>query len=284
MDGSKILITGANGQIGRALKAVYPEAKFTDRYELDITDQKSLDKFAWHNIRTIVNAAGYTNVDGAETPEGRALAEVVNDKAIASLAEIANNYDLLLVHVSTAYVFDGTKKTYKEDDQINPLGVYAKTKAAGEKNALTAQKHYIIRTDSVIGDGKNFVRTMLDLGKKGMAPTVVADQIIRPSFASEIARAIKFLIDKNADSGVYNVTNAGEPVIWADFAREIFKQAGFDIQVKDTTYQKYSVSKDGVAPRPLNSVLDLSKIESLGFKPHNWRDDLREYIKKEISE
>lgn len=283
MDDSNILITGAGGQVGLALGQIYPNAIKTDSSELDITDSQALQNFDWQGIKAIINTAAYTNVDGAETPDGKQLAWAINDQAVGNLADIAAKNDLLLVHISTAYVFDGAKKIYTEDDPINPLGEYAKSKAAGDKRAVQAPKHYIIRTDSVIGEGKNFVRTMLGLAKKSIAPTVVADQIMRPTFTGEIAKAIKFLIDQPAEFGVYNVTNEGEPVSWADFTRAIFKEADIDLGVTDTTLQEYAASKPGIAPRPLNSVLDLSKIESIGFKPRDWHDDLRDYVKKEIA-
>ncbi len=283
MDGSEILILGANGQVGKALQAVYPKARTADISELDITDKSSVENHDWSKVGAVINAAGYTNVDGAETSDGKAAAWKVNDEAVGYLADAANRNDIVLVHISTAYVFDGKKNNYTEEDVPNPLGDYAKSKAAGDEKAAKASKHYIIRTDSVIGDGKNFVRTMLELGKKGIAPTVVADQIIRPTFTTVLAEAIKFLVDNHIGYGIYNVTNEGEPVSWSDFTRAIFKEAKLDLEVKDTTFADYFAGKDGVAPRPLNSVLDLAKIEDVGFKPRDWRDDLREYIKKEIS-
>jgi dTDP-4-dehydrorhamnose 3,5-epimerase len=282
VDESKILITGGNGQLGRALREIYPKANFTDSNDLDITNHEALTGYDWSGVNIIINAAGYTNVDGAETPEGQELARRVNDEAVGYLAEIAADSDLILVHISTAYVFDGKKDSYSEDDPINPLGEYAKSKAAGEVKAAEAPKHYVIRTDSVIGDGKNFVRTMLGLAEKGISPTVVADQIIRPTFTPELARAIKFLLDKPAEYGIYNLTNEGDPVSWADFTREVFKQADFELKVTDTTLSEYFSSKPGVAPRPLRSVLDLSKIESIGFHPRDWRDDLKSYLSEEV--
>lgn len=282
LDNSNILITGANGQLGRALGKIFPNARKTDSAELDITDAEAVKNFNWQNIKAIINAAAYTNVDGAET-EGKELAWAVNDKAVSNLAEVAKQNDALLVHVSTEYVFDGNKKEpYTEDDDPSPLGIYAKAKAAGDNQAAKAPKHYIIRSSWVVGDGKNFVRTMLGLGLKGVAPSVVNDQIGRPTFADELAKAIKFLIDKQAPFGTYNVTNEGEPVSWAEFTRAIFKEAGYDLQVTDTTSEKYFADKPNAAPRPSNSVLDLSKIEALGFRPRDWRENLREYIKKEM--
>jgi dTDP-4-dehydrorhamnose 3,5-epimerase len=276
-----VLITGANGQLGLALQEIYPNAKKTDSTELDITDLDALNKFKWGNVGIIINAAAYTNVDGAETQEGRFLAEAANDKAVGNLANIANQKDILLVHISTEYVFDGNKGPHKEDEPFSPLSIYGKTKAAGDDKAAKAARHYIVRTSWVVGDGKNFVRTMLGLGQKGISPTVVSDQIGRPTFTSQLAAGIKFLIDNKAPYGTYNLSNEGEPVSWADFTRAIFKEAGFDLAVTDTTTEEYFADKVGSAPRPLNSLLDLSKIEGIGFKPNDWRDDLREYIKKE---
>ena len=285
MDSSKFLILGANGQLGRALCKLYPDAIKTDVQDLDITDSDSVANYDWSKVEVILNAAAYTNVDGAETPDGEKLAWAVNDQAVGNLAKVAVEKDIILVHIATDYDFDGNKKEpYKEDDPTNPLGKYAKTKAAGSKKASKTPKHYIVRTAWVIGDGKNFVRTMLELGQKGISPTVVADQIGRPTFTTELAKAIKFLIDKQAPYGTYNVTNGGEPVSWADFTRAIFKEANLNQTVTDTTTQEYFATKPDVAPRPLNSVLDLTKIESIGFKPREWPEDLKEYIRKELAQ
>ena len=285
MNSSKFLILGANGQLGRALCELYPDAIKTDVQSLDITDPDSVANYDWSKVEVILNAAAYTNVDGAETPDGEKLAWAVNDQAVGNLAKVAAEKDLILVHIATDYDFDGNKKEpYKEDDPTNPLGKYAKTKAAGSKKASKTPKHYIMRTAWVIGDGKNFVRTMLELGQKGISPAVVADQIGRPTFTTELAKAIKFLIDKQAPYGTYNVTNGGEPVSWADFTRAIFKEANLNQIVTDTTTQEYFAAKPGVAPRPLNSVLDLTKIESIGFKPRDWSEGLKEYIRKELAQ
>lgn len=282
MDETKLLITGASGQLGIALQKVFPNAVKTDSPDLDITDTEALNKFEWSDIKVIINAAAYTNVDGAETPSGKIAAWKVNDEAVGYLADIAQAKDLTLVHISTAYVFDGKKNSYSEEDMVNPLGEYAKSKAAGEARLAKAPKHYLIRTDSVIGEGKNFVRTMLGLAEKNISPTVVADQIIRPTFTDELAKAIKFLLDKGAPYGTYNLTNEGKPVSWADFTRAIFQEAGFGLAVTDTTLADYAAGKPGIAPRPLNSVLDLTKIEDVGLIPADWRDDLKKYIRMEL--
>lgn len=283
MDEASILILGASGQLGKALRDKYPGAKTADKDELDITDEESIKNYNWDGITTILNAAAYTDVDGAETPEGQAAAWAVNDKAAGNLAEIAKAKDLVLVHISTDYVFDGRQSPHKEDEPFSPLGIYGRSKATGDVKVAQISKHYIVRTSWVIGDGKNFVRTMLELGKKSVSPTVVADQVGRPTFTNELARAIDHLLSHSAVFGTYNVSNGGKPVSWADLTRQIFKEAGFNLKVIDTTTDEYFANKPGVAPRPLNSVLDLAKIESTGFKPRDWREDLRQYIQKELN-
>ena len=281
MEDSQIFIVGAKGQLGTALQSRYPGAQSADIDELDITNRDSVLSFDWSGIKIILNAAAFTNVDAAETEDGKAIADAVNDLAVANLSHVATDNNMTLVHVSTAYVFDGAKDSYTEEGTINPLGNYAKSKAAGDEKAARTPKHYIVRTDSVIGDGINFVRTMLGLAANGINPTVVADQIIRPTFTKVLVDAIAFLLANNAPFGIYNTTNEGEPISWANFTRAIFAEAGLTTTVTDTTLAEYAASKPGIAPRPLNSVLDLYKIEALGFTPHNWRDDLKTYVQKE---
>jgi dTDP-4-dehydrorhamnose reductase len=282
MDDSKIFIVGANGQLGRALQAKYPNARKADIDELDITDQKSVQSFDWSGIEIILNAAAYTNVDGAETDDGRVAAWKVNADAVANLVAVAAQTDAVIVHISTDYVFDGTKTPHTENEDFAPLSVYGASKAAGDIAISLAPKHYILRTSWVIGEGKNFVRTMLGLGQKGVAPTVVADQIGRLTFTSELVRAIDHLLTTKADGGTYNISNGGQPASWAEITREIFKIAGIDLTVTDTTTIEYFAGKEGIAPRPLNSTFDLSKIKAIGFEPRDWHDDLAEYVKKEL--
>src|SRR3569833_3106599 len=283
MDGSGFFITGASGQLGTALQAQYPAAKKADISELDISDKQSVLSYDWSGITHILNAAGYTNVDGAETPEGRVAAWKANAQAVSYLAEVAREHAITLVHISTDYVFDGTQSSHAEDEPFSPLSVYGASKAAGDIAVMSLSKHYLLRTSWVIGEGKNFVRTMLGLGQQGVEPSVVADQIGRPTFSSELVRAIDHLISRNAPFGTYNVSNGGQAVSWADLTRQIFKLAGFELKVTDTTTADYFVSKDHVAPRPLNSLFDLSKIEATDFQPTDWQTDLAEYIKKENS-
>ena len=200
MNESSIFIVGAKGQLGLALQQKYPGAQNADIDELDITDQKSVETFDWSGIKIILNAAAYTNVDGAETPEGRRSAWQVNAVAVGHLQQVATKLDMTLVHISTDYVFDGSKNPHTEDEQFSPLSVYGASKAAGDIAVSLAPKHYILRTSWIIGEGKNFVRTMLELGKKGVNPSVVSDQIGRLTFTSELVRAIDHLLSKNQNS------------------------------------------------------------------------------------
>ncbi len=292
MDSSKIFIVGAKGQLGLALQAQYPDAKNADIDELDITDQNSVENFDWSGLEIILNAAAYTNVDGAETPEGRVAAWRVNADAVANLGAVAAQKDMTLVHISTDYVFDGTQSPHPENEPFSPLSVYGASKAAGDIAVSLLPKFYILRTSWVIGEGKNFVRTMLELGKKGINPTVVADQIGRLTFTSELVNAIDHLLTTTynlpptgalAPYGTYNVSNDGDSVSWAEITRAIFKQAGYGLTVTDTTTDEYYAGKPGIAPRPLQSTLDLSKLQGTGFASRDWRDDLSDYIKKELS-
>lgn len=283
MDDSSIFIVGANGQLGTALRQKYPKAKYADIHELDITNKESVDAFDWAGIKIILNAAAYTNVDGAETPEGRVAAWNVNAAAIGNLIHPARQNGMTIVHISTDYVFDGTKTPHTEIEPFSPLSVYGSSKASGDLIVSGIDEHYILRTSWVIGEGKNFVRTMLELGNKGVNPTVVSDQVGRLTFTSELVRAIDHLLTTKANFGTYNVSNDGDPASWAEITRVIFQKAGLTNTVTDTTTEEYYKDKEGIAPRPLGSTLDLSKIQSTGFKSLKWQDDLEEYIKKELS-
>ena len=284
MDDSTFLIVGANGQLGRALKARYPDARTADVRELDITDSETVKNYDWSGITVVFNAAAYTNVDGAETPEGEKAAWAVNDCGAKYLAEAAAEHDITLVHISTEYVFDGTKSPHSEDEPASPLSEYGKSKAAGDAQAAKAPKHYIVRVSWLIGEGPNFVRTMLGLGKKGISPKVVGDQIGRLTFTDELVRGINHLLAVKAPFGTYNLSGSGRPVSWAEVTRAIFKDGGWgDLTVTDTTTQEYFADKPDAAKRPLESTLSLDKIEATGFQPTDWRTDLTQYVKKELS-
>lgn len=281
MDHKTLLIVGAKGQLGQALQQVYPQAQAVNSAELDITDWRAVSQFDWSGISTILNAAAYTNVDGAETAVGRVAAWQVNAVGPANLARVANLHSLTLVHVSTDYVFDGTKTNHPEDEPFSPLSVYGQSKAAGDIAVSLTPKHYILRTSWVIGEGQNFVRTMLGLGQKGISPSVVADQIGRLTFTTDLSAAIDHLFQTQATPGTYNATNSGDPASWADITRQIFQLAGLTNTVTDTTTAKYFQDKPEAARRPLHSTLDLTKLQATGFTPRDWQTALKDYLQKE---
>ena len=284
MDSSKFIIIGAKGQLGTALRAQYPSARAVDSDELDITNHAAVDSYDWAGITHILNAAAYTNVDGAETAEGRHAAWLVNATAVANLARICAQHDITLVHISSDYVFDGTITPHLEDEPFTPLGVYGQSKAAGDIVVSTIAKYYILRTTWVIGEGKNFVRTMLSLAERGISPTVVGDQVGRLTFTSELVRIIEHLLSTGADYGTYNATNDGKLVSWADITRDIFMLSGHDdLTVTDTTTAEYFAGKPGIAPRPLGSDMSLDKLHTTGFASNDWYDDLVDYIHKETN-
>lgn len=284
MDDSKILIVGANGQLGKALQAKYPGAVAVDRNQFDMTDWSTVENYDWSNVKTIINAAAYTNVDGAETQEGRPLAWQINAVGVGYLAKVATKHNITLVHVSSDYVFDGTVSPHTEDEPVAPLGVYGQAKAAGDIAASTTALHYILRTHALIGDGPNFVRIMLGLAERNISPTVVSDQITRLTFTHSLVEAIDHLLSASAPFGIYNLSNDGEPVSWADVTRTIFAEIGRDdLMVTDTSTKEYFKSKDHVAPRPLKSYFDLSKIKAAGYSPTDWRKELHDYIQTELA-
>lgn len=273
----RTLVLGADGQLGRALREVLPDAEFAARQDFDLEVEASYDR-DWSGYSVIINAAAYTDVDRAETTEGRRRAWAINAVAPARLAQIAAMHRITLVQVSTDYVFDGVDGTYPDDATPSPLGVYGQSKAAGDLAVrAAARQHYIVRTSWVIGEGRNFVRTMATLAARGVSPAVVNDQIGRPTFAGDLAAAILHLIDSSAKFGTYNMSNAGAPLSWADLARAVYQRAGADPgKVVEVTAKEYFLNRDA-APRPANSVLDLTKLEASGFQPRDWADALAGY-------
>ena len=279
MDDSRIFIVGAKGQLGTALRAIYPNAKSADIDELDITDLDSVAAFDWSDIDVILNAAAFTNVDGAETTEGRLASWRVNATAVSYLAQVCSEHDMTLVHISSDYVFDGTAVPHTEEEQYSPLSVYGASKAAGDIAVSMTKKHYLLRTSWVIGEGHNFVKTMKSLAEKGVEPTVVSDQIGRLTFTSDLADAINHLLSTNQAYGTYNLTNDGAPASWADIAKLVYEAAGYDpSSVTPVTTAEYYAGKEGIAPRPLQSTLDIAKIQNAGFTPRDWHTALKEYM------
>jgi len=279
----RTLVIGGRGQLGRALAAALPDADVVTRDEFDIADPKAVEAWPWAEYGTVLNAAGYTAVDLAETPEGRAEAWRCNAAAVGQLARAAAEHRITLVHYSSEYVFDGTAPEHAEDEPHTPLGVYGQSKAAGELAASSAPRHYLLRTSWVVGDGGNFVRTMAGLAGKGVSPAVVTDQVGRLTFTSTLADATRHLLDSGAAYGVYNVTNSGDPLSWHDVARRVFELSGRSgSDVSGTTTEAYAagVRDQGrpYAPRPGSSVLALGKLRATGFEPRDQLDALRDYL------
>lgn len=290
MKPKRTLITGSDGQLGKALRVVFPDAEFTTRADLDITDKNIYTARNWRQYDTIINAAAYTDVDGAETPEGRRLSWEINARAVANLGKIATQYDIKLVQPSSEYVFDGSTSPHSEDEPSSPISVYGQTKAAGDIAASAVPKHYIVRTSWVVGEGKNFVNTMKSRAETGAKSSVVNDQIGRLTFASDLARAIKHLLEHSPSSnsqlpianyGTYNVSSDGDNVSWADVAADVYELTGHNRDdVTGITTDEYYASKIGTAQRPLQSTLNLDKIKATGFVPRDWREALAEYLDK----
>ena len=279
MPGLRTLVIGANGQLGRALQAALPTADFADRSRIDLFNEESLHRVRWSDYDTVINAAAYTAVDQAETPEGRKDCWDANVTGVAHLARLAAQHRITLVHVSSDYVFDGSKQgSYLETDSIAPLGVYGQTKAAGDALVSTVPKHYIVRTSWVIGDGNNFVRTMASLAERGIDPSVVNDQFGRLSFTADIANGIVHLLATQPAYGVYNLSNSGPAMSWADIAAAVYQATGHDpARITGVSTEEYFAGKQ-VSPRPLNSMLSLEKIEATGFAPRAAADALTSYL------
>jgi dTDP-4-dehydrorhamnose 3,5-epimerase len=248
-----------------------------DRAGLDVTDREAVQAWPWSEHDVVVNAAAYTAVDKAETAEGRAEAWAVNAEAAARLARLATSHGFTLVHYSTDYVFDGTREVHDEDEPLTPLSVYGQSKAAGDVAVAVAPRHYLLRASWVVGDGGNFVRTMARVADSGSTADVVGDQIGRLTFADELARATRHLVDTHAPWGTYHVSNGGPPVSWADVAREVFAARGRDPHdVREISSDEYAAGRS-TAPRPRSSVLSLEKLAATGFEPADAREALRAY-------
>ncbi|MGV3102498.1 dTDP-4-dehydrorhamnose reductase [Rothia sp. 32237D007AR] len=282
-----LLVVGANGQLGRELvkqldASGTPYLAVT-RAELDLAHPDSwASAYRWRSLRGIINAAAYTAVDQAETPQGRAEAWAANATGVAALAQVADEAGIPLVHVSTDYVFDGSLplgEEYTEDAPVAPLGVYGQSKTAGEMAVRSVRRHYVVRTSWVMGDGKNFIEIMKSLAERGVNPTVVSDQYGRPTFTEDLAGAILHLVEKNCKFGTYHVSNTGEVLTWADLAKAVFELAGHSAdRVTPVSTAEYFAKAESFSPRPSNSAMDLSKIIDAGFVPRNHKDALNDYF------
>lgn len=277
----KIIITGCNGQLGREMNRLYAgntdiELVNTDVEELDITSIDAVMKLAKEvNPYAIINCAAYTAVDACEANQD--LAFKVNTIGPRNLAIAARETGAKLLHVSTDYVFDGTKETpYYESDPICPQSVYGSTKAEAEKMVQQmADRYFILRTAWLYGDGKNFAKTMLRLAETNDVVKVVGDQYGTPTSAYELAKGIDSLLFTD-NYGLFHATCEGS-CNWAEFAAEIFRLAGKDTKVQAITTAEYGAP----ANRPAHSVLEnyMFKMTN-GYLFADWHDAIEKYLRE----
>ncbi|HLD25468.1 MAG TPA: dTDP-4-dehydrorhamnose reductase [Candidatus Andersenbacteria bacterium] len=269
----RVLILGSRGMLGRQLVGAFDDLDTIgwDKEELDITDAKQVqEKVSALRPHLIINAAAYTNVDGAETERESAFA--VNEVGVRNVAQAAKEVGAKMVHYSTDYVFSGEREEgYAEDDVPDaPVNAYGESKLAGER-ALAEIKpdYYLIRTAWLYGaGGKNFVDTILRLGREKPELKVVDDQRGSPTYTVDLADATRMLVDAH-EPGVYHAVNAGE-TSWYEFAREIFQQAGLDTAVKPIPSAEYPLP----AKRPRQSILRNTR----GPQLPEWQCALRDYL------
>lgn len=281
----KILVTGAYGQLGKELQEVLEETHpgmsvYTDADTLDITDCKALDNFIEkENFSHIVNCAAFTSVDKAETEQS--ICYRINSEAVQNIASAASKFGIKVVHISTDYVFDGkSHKPYRESDKVNPLSAYGNSKRKGEVLLLSmCPDAVIIRTGWLYSPhGKNFVKTMLRLGREKDEIGVVCDQIGTPTYARDLAEAIcTVLFSRQWIPGIYHFSDEGA-CSWYDFSNFILKMTG---NGKCKVYPLQTEDFPTAATRPHYSILDKSLIKkTYGIKIPFWADSLDKCLKR----
>lgn len=294
----KVLVTGTSGQLGfdvvQELRSRGHEVVGADRHgedgnaehvKLDITDEAEVEKIIGAvQPEAIVHCAAWTNVDGAEEPENLEKVRAVNVEGTRNLALAAKAVDAKFVYISTDYVFDGTgEEPWKADDKnYAPINVYGQSKLDGELEvSKILEKYFIVRIAWVFGqNGKNFVKTMIEVGKKHDVVKVVDDQIGTPTYTVDLARLLVDMIETDK-YGYYHATNEGGFISWADFAEEIYRLAGMKTKVERVTTDEYEkIAGKTVARRPFNSRLDKSKLIENGFQPlPEWRTAVERFIR-----
>ena len=278
----KIMITGANGMLAKAVRERFKDENLvlTDINELDITDRDQVIEFV-EDVKpyVIINCAAYTAVDKAE--EDERLAMKINCSGPKNLADACEEIGCKLIHISTDYVFGGNlpiDEIYHEDDVKCPETVYGITKLEGER-AIKKNfgKYYIFRTAWLYGDGNNFVRTMLKLGKEKEEVKVVYDQYGSPTYTEDLADIIYQALQKEIPYGIYHATNLGFTT-WYDFTKEIYAKAGIPCRVLPVTSEEFVRP----AKRPKNSMMAKEKILDAGIEIPSWQDALERYLAKEL--
>ena len=280
----KIIVTGSNGQLGSELKELSPHHSEADfifftRNELSIADNVALQNaFQLYQPNYFINCAAYTAVDKAE--EEKELASEINGTAVGAIANLCQQNNCRLIHISTDYVFDGlANKPLKESDEVNPVNAYGESKLLGEQLALKNNSDtIIIRTSWVYSSyGKNFVKTMMRLMKEKESIGVVSDQIGSPTYAADLAQAIMQIITQNKwISGIYNYSNAGV-ISWFDFASEIKSLTNASCVINPITTDQFPTP----AKRPAYSVLDKAKVQStFNIELKDWKESLKVCVDK----
>ena len=277
----KVLVTGVKGQLGydvvRELEKRQIEAVGVDVEEMDITDAAQVETVIRNvNPDAVIHCAAYTAVDAAEDNEE--LCRRVNAQGTENVAKVCQEMDLKMMYISTDYVFDGQgTRPWEPDDERDPLNVYGQTKYEGELAVEKyVEKFFIVRIAWVFGvNGKNFIKTMLNLGKTHDKLTVVNDQIGSPTYTYDLARLLADMIQTDK-YGRYHATNEGI-CTWYEFACEIFRQAGMDVEVAPVTSDEYPAK----AKRPANSRMSKKKLDENGFERlPSWQDALKRYLKE----
>lgn len=279
----KVLVTGANGQLGydvvKELQKQNIECYGATRQDFDIVDFEATKKFITNYMPdAVIHCAAYTAVDKAEDEQG--LCYLVNASATENIAGICKKINAKMLYISTDYVFDGTKDDFYEvDDKPNPINVYGKTKLLGEQAVQRIlDKYFIVRISWVVGEhGNNFIKTMLRLGKERKEISVVDDQYGSPTYTADLALLLIEMI-QTEKYGIYHATNEGV-CTWAEFAEEIFTIVGMDVKVNHITTAEYPTR----AKRPMNSRLSKKSLSINGFRVlTNWKSAVKKYIRKEI--
>ena len=282
----KVLVTGVKGQLGydvaNELTNRGHEAIGVDIAEMDITDKVSVDTVISRvHPEAVIHCAAWTVVDAAEDEENIPKVRAVNVMGTQYIADACKKIDAKMMYISTDYVFDGQGTTPWQPDckDYKPLNVYGQTKLEGEfAVANTLDKYFIVRIAWVFGvNGKNFIKTMLNVGKTHDTVRVVNDQIGTPTYTYDLARLLVDMIETDK-YGYYHATNEGGYISWYDFTKAIYRQAGYTTKVVPVTTAEYGLSK---AARPFNSRLDKSKLVENGFKLlPAWQDALARYLKE----
>ena len=282
----RVLVTGAKGQLGSDVVNELNSRKYetigVDIEEMDITDPESVNKVVVKaNPDVVIHCAAWTAVDAAEDRDNISIVRSVNVEGNKNIANVCKKLDCKMIYISTDYVFSGRGTDPWKPDCRNyaPLNVYGQTKLEGELAVADAlDKYFIVRIAWVFGvNGSNFIKTMLNIGKKYDTVRVVNDQIGTPTYTYDLARLIADMAESE-NYGYYHATNEGGYISWYDFACEIFKQAGYNTNVVPVTTEEYGISK---AKRPFNSRLDKSKLLENGFEPlPTWQNALKRYLKE----